>query len=226
MCKGKISLDKVQVYYCYEAGDEGLALRIRPNANLMDLLNAWQPLCDQSIYHKKYASNRNQSCRACLHNCCDTAYVIPDLIAFKKMARHTACSYENFVNQYFEAEKRAIGLLRMRPHPCVFLKEQICTIYPIRSLICRFYLCTDLRGDTEQLIYYISSLGMAATHQFARQQGLLGDKKCPVSSMDQLFLHLFEEYNSSPLLSYFLHAENYEEIPLQPFLVHPEREGS
>ncbi|MGI6434565.1 MAG: YkgJ family cysteine cluster protein [Syntrophomonadaceae bacterium] len=212
-------MDKVRVYYCNDAENEGLALHIDPAASLMDLLNAWQPLCDQSAYRrKKYASNLNQSCRACAHNCCDTAYVIPDLIAFKKMARYTACSYESFVNQYFEAEKRAIGLLRMRPNPCVFLQDQICTIYPIRALICRFYLCIDLRGDTEEFIYHISSLGMAATHKFARQQGLLGNENGPVSSMDQLFLRLFDEYDSSPLLSYFLQAENYEDIPLQPFL--------
>lgn len=218
ICKGKIDVEKIRVYYCHQAGNEGLALDIDPSANLMDLLNAWQPLCDQSVYHKKYASGPDQSCRACLHNCCDTAYVIPDLIAFKKMARHIGCDYESLAAQYFEAEKRAIGLLRIKPNPCLFLQDRMCTIYPIRTLICRFYLCVNLRGDTEELIYRISSLGMAATHIFAREKGLLGYRQGPISSMDRLFLRLFDEYEGDPLLVYFLKAEDYAEIPLRPFL--------
>lgn len=209
---------QVQVYYCNNPHNEGIALHIDSNASLNDLLAAWQPLCDESAYGKKYASDPKQSCRACTHNCCDTAYVIPDLIAFKKMARHLECDFEFLVDNYFQPEKRRIGLLRMLPNPCVFLKDKLCSIYPIRSLICRFYLCATLRGDAEQLIYHISSLGMAATHVFARQQGVLGEKRGSTSSMDRLFLELFEKYASDPLLQYFLSAEEYEDIPLHPFI--------
>lgn len=211
-------MSAVQVYYCHDAGNEGLALRIDPGASLLDLLEAWQPLCGQTPYRKKYASNQDRSCRACLHNCCDTAYVIPDLIAFKSIARFTGCDYKSLAEQYCEADKRAAGLLRIKSNPCWFLRDKVCTIYHIRTLICRFYLCMDLRGDTEEFIYHISAAGMAATHRFARREGLLGEVKGPVSSMDQLFLRLFKEYEDSPLLSYFLRAERYEDIPLRPFL--------
>lgn len=208
-------MPRVEAYY---REDEGIALRIDHEANLQDLLDAWQPLCDQTAFTKKYASNRDQSCRACTHNCCDTAYVIPDLIAFKKMAYHMGGSLEVLVDTCFQPEKRAIGLLRMLPNPCVFLQDRLCSIYPIRSLICRFYLCAALQGDTEQLIYQISSVGMAATHIFARQHNLLPEEFGAMSSMDRLFLELFDKYEDNPLLQYFLTADHYSEIPLQPFM--------
>ncbi|MGI6468132.1 MAG: YkgJ family cysteine cluster protein [Syntrophomonadaceae bacterium] len=211
-------MSQVQVYYCNNPDNEGIALQIGPGASLNDLLAAWQPLCDESAYGKKYASNLDQSCRGCTHNCCDTAYVIPDLIAFKKMAGHLGCTYKALVDNYFQPEKRDIGLLRMIPNPCVFLHNRLCSIYPIRALICRFYLCSTLRGDTEQLIYYISSLGMTATHVFARQEGLLAERPGAISSMDRLFLELFKQYAADPLLQYFLDAEEYEDIPLYPFM--------
>lgn len=208
-------MPRVEAYYLE---DEGIALHIGRDSNLQDLLDAWQPLCDQTPFAKRYATNRDQSCRACTHNCCDTAYVIPDLIAFKKMAHHIGGSLETLVETCFEPEKRAAGLLRMLPNPCVFLQERLCSIYPIRSLICRFYLCTALQEDTEQLIYHISSIGMAATHMFARQHGLVSEKNGAVSSMDRLFLDLFDSYAQDPLLQYFFKANDYSDIPLEPFL--------
>ncbi len=211
-------MSKVRVNYCIDAGNEGLLLDIEPTATLMDLLNAWQPLCDQTTYRKKYATNQDQSCRGCQYNCCQTAYVIPDLLSFKGLARHTGYEYEKILDQYFDPAKRAIGLLRIRSNPCVFLQDQICTIYPLRTLICRFYLCLDISGDTEELIYHISAVGMAATHRFAKQRGLLGQKTAPLSSMDQLFLRLFDQYDKSPLLAYFLEAKTYQDVPLKPFL--------
>ena len=65
--------------------------------------------------------------------------------------------------------------MRMIPNPLRLPAQPAVQHYPIRALICRFYLCSTLRGDTEQLIYYISSLGMTATHVFARQEGLLAE---------------------------------------------------
>ncbi len=211
-------MPKVKAYYGDTAKDQGIGLHIDPQADLQELLDAWQPLCDQTAFTKQYASNSDQSCRACTHNCCDTAYVIPDIIAFKKMAAHLNFSPAELVDTYFQPEKRNIGLLRMLPNPCVFLKEKLCSIYPVRSLICRFYLCAPMQGSTEQLIYLLSSTGMAATHVYARQNGILEPPGGAISSMDRLFLELFDQYCADPLLEHFLKAQDYCDIPLKPFM--------
>ena len=211
-------MPRVEADYNDSCDMRGIRLRINSDANLQDLLDAWQPLCDHTAFTKQYASNSDQSCRACTHNCCDTAYVIPDLIALKKMAAYLGISPKELADTYFQPEKRAIGLLRMLPNPCVFLKDRLCSIYPVRSLICRFYLCAALEGSTEELIYHISSTGMAATHVFARETGILQSPAGAVSSMDRLFLELFDRYAADPGLEHFLRARDYCDIPLKPFL--------
>ncbi len=190
-----------------------------PAASLQDLLDAWQPLCDDTLIHKEYAAAGHDACKACQVNCCNTAYVIPDLIAFKKMAAHLGLSYPDFIRQYFQTEKVGAGLLRLQPDPCIFLQERICSIYELRSLICRFYICTPLYGETEELIYKISWAGGAATQVFAQQQGWLkGRASASRSSFDMLFLKLLEEYRQTEMVQAFLRADNYADIPLGLFL--------
>ena len=191
-----------------------------PGATLADLLEAWQPLCDDTAIHKLYAADNHASCRACVANCCNTAYVIPDLIAFRKMALALNCDYPEFVADYFQADKVELGLPRLKPNPCLFLKEGICTVYPVRSLICRFYICTGLIGDTEQLIYDLAWTGAAATIVFARERGILPEASAGgYSSFDLLFKRLLEDYQDDPRIKLFLQAIEYDDIPLEPFLI-------
>jgi Fe-S-cluster containining protein len=189
------------------------------SASLQDLLDVWQPLCDDTLIHKEYAVAFHDACKACQINCCNTAYVIPDLVAFRKIATHLGLDYRDFIRQYFQKDKLTAGLLRLMPDPCIFLQERICSIYDLRSLICRFYICTPLQGETEELIYKISWAGGAATQVFAEQQGLLTQTGTSSrSSFDLLFLNLLEEYRHTQMVDAFLQADNYADIPLRLFL--------
>lgn len=208
----------VEIYLEREAGLEGLGLHINGEASVQNLIDAWQPLCDDQTIFKSYAAGNYSGCKGCVQNCCATAYVIPDLISFRKMAALKGMDYAEFIARYFQPEKKSVGLLRMLPDPCVFLADSICTIYPVRSLICRLYICTPLLGDTEQLIYEIAWTGAAATQIYARENGLLPARSGSTSSFDQLFLNLLEEYRLHPAIDVFLQAEDYDQIPLSLFL--------
>jgi Fe-S-cluster containining protein len=215
-----MGISKIEIYYDENDEADGLRVRVKDNnATLQDLLDAWQPLCDDERLYKLYAEGQHGVCRACTVNCCNTAYVIPDLIAFKKMAALTHLDYPEFVARYFQEEKLEAGLLRMKPNPCIFLQENVCTIYPVRSLICRFYLCCRLAGETEQLVYSLSWMGAAATQLFAEQMGLLkSNSENGVTSFDLMFRRLIEDYRHDPRVQLFFQAREYEDIPLAPFV--------
>jgi len=213
-------MDKIEIYNAMENGKLAVGIKVKDKkASLADLLDSWQMLCEDPNLFKMYAEGNYAPCRGCLHNCCNTAYVIPDLISFKKMARYLNCSSKEFISQYFHPDKTASGLLRLKPNPCVFLKDNICTIYPVRSLICRFYVCAYLLGDTEQLIYSIAMTGIAATCLFAEEEGLIcKDSAAGMSSFDMMFKKLIAGYRDSSNVELFMRAGEYDEIPLLPFL--------
>ncbi len=210
-----MGVNKIEINY-----DNGIEVRVNDNrATLQDLLDAWQPLCDNERLYKLYAQNQHRECRGCTVNCCNTAYVIPDLIAFKKMARFTGLDYPEFIARYFQRDKLEVGLLRMQPDPCIFLQDKICTIYPLRSLICRFYLCCQISGDTEQLVYSLSWTGATATQLFVEELGLLaGSSEQGLSSFDMMFRKLIEDYRYNPNIKFFMQAGEYSDIPLAPFI--------
>lgn len=212
-------MSKIEVYQTLEDGIVKLAVKVHdPQANVADLLEAWQPLCDDASIHKAYGENHHSACKGCTNNCCDTAYVIPDLISFRNMAAQLHKTEPEFIETWFEPDKLALGLLKIKSNPCVFLQQGICSIYSLRSLICRFYICSDLTWDTEQLIYSIAWSGAAATQIYAEQQGYL---PAPVlggyTSFDKFFMELVEAYRELPGVKSFLSAESYQDVPLQHF---------
>ncbi|MGE5391506.1 MAG: YkgJ family cysteine cluster protein [Deltaproteobacteria bacterium] len=213
-------MEKVKIIKTENNGEMLVGVSILdPEATLADLLEAWQPLCDDTSIYKLYAADNHASCKACIANCCNTAYVIPDLIAFRKMALALNCDYPEFISEYFQAGKVELGIPRLQPNPCLLLKDGICTVYPVRSLICRFYICTGLTGDTEQLIYDLAWTGAAATIVFARERGILpAGSEGGYSSFDLLFKRLLDEYQDDPRIQLFLHAVGYHDIPLKSFL--------
>jgi Fe-S-cluster containining protein len=212
---------KIEVYYeSSEEDDAGISIRVvDKGASLADLLEAWQPLCDDPGIFKNYATGNYSACKGCQQNCCNTAYVIPDLISFKMMARQLNCSYEEFLRRYFHKEKLDLGLARMKPDPCIFLDNNICSIYPFRSLICRFYICSKISATAQQRIYSISWTGAAATQLFLEKAGLITDAPAGgFSSFDMMFRRLLEEYRNDPNIQLFMNATEYSDIPLEPFL--------
>ncbi|MEN6350764.1 MAG: YkgJ family cysteine cluster protein [Syntrophomonas sp.] len=213
-------MDKVELYFATENGKSGIGVKVKDrDASLDDLLTAWQPLCDDTNLYKLYADGNYSQCKACEINCCNTAYVIPDLVAFRKIARNAGLDYPEFIKSYFQEEKLDVGLLRMKPNPCVFLRNNICTIYPWRTLICRFYICSNILGDTEQLIYSIAWTGITATQLFVEEKRLLTTcRGAGMSSFDMMFKKLIDEYRSHPGVDYFMKAREYSDIPLRPFL--------
>lgn len=215
-------MSKVEIVLQREGQDNKGVISIRVKdreATVADLLEAWQPLCDDQQVVKQYGDQLSGICKGCINNCCNTAYVIPDLIAFKKMAACLQLDHRRFIADYFDREKVAAGLLRMRPDPCIFLKDNICTVYPFRSLICRFYLCSNMQGDCEQLIYSVAWAGSAALQIFAEQNQLIDPApQAGLNSFDQMFKRLVEEYRYTPQVKHFLHAGDYSDIPLAPFL--------
>ncbi|MDD3267938.1 MAG: YkgJ family cysteine cluster protein [Syntrophomonadaceae bacterium] len=212
-------MDKVKLYFETEHGKTGAGIEIlSPDASVADLLQAWQPLCDDSGLLKLYANHNFAECKGCSVNCCNTAYVIPDLISFRKMAAYLNLAPADFLDRYFQKEKLELGLLRMRPNPCIFLQNNICSIYRLRSLICRFYVCSNILGDTEQLIYSIAWTGITATQLFAQDQGLLNvNPQAGWSSFDLMFKKLIDEYRDHPGVDLFMNAQEYSEIPLKVF---------
>jgi len=212
-------MNQLEVYNAVENGTLGLGIRVNGPASLQDLLDVWQPLCDDQTLFKQYAEGNYALCKGCQLNCCSTAYVIPDLISFKKMAAFLGVNRADFIARYFHREKLNSGLLRLQPNPCVFLQNNICTIYAVRSLICRFYICSHLLGDTEELIYKIAWTGAAATQVYAEQRGLIpAIGTGELSSFDRLFVRLLEEYRDNDAVQVFMEAEDYRDIPLHLFL--------
>ena len=208
----------VELYQDREDGKPAVGVRTNGPATLQDLLDAWQPLCDDASIYKQYAPDNYSVCRGCKINCCNTAYVMPDLIAVRKMAEYLKTDYRSLMERYMQMDKTEAGVLQMQL-PCAFLKEGICSIYPVRSLICRFYICTDILGATQQLIYSITMTGITAAAVWAEKEGLVQSmSNRGQSSFDLLLQRLLNEYRGHKQVKLFLEAENYSDIPLQPFL--------
>lgn len=213
-------MKKVEMYTSVENDKSAVGVKINDNsANLADLLDTWQVLADNPEVFKLYQEDNHGTCKGCRANCCSNPYIIPDLISFKKTAALLKMDYESFTRTYFEKDKLGVGLMRLKSNPCVFLQNNMCSIYPYRSLICRFYLCSNIMGDTEELIYKIAWTGIAATQVFAEERKLFHyDNNLGHSSFDRMFFKLIEEYRYKPELKLFFTAQDYTEIPLKPFL--------
>ena len=187
------------------------------HANLQDVLDAWQPLCDDRTVYKTYARGHYDACRACTSNCCDAADVTPDLISFKKMAVTLKTDGLSLLQQYCDPVSRQEGLIRLKSGPCVFLHHRQCTVYPVRSLLCRFYICTELSASTQDLIYRISLAGAAATQFFAVELGWLDEAARPETGFDLMFWNYMHQFKQHPAIDAFLRAANYRDIPAALF---------
>lgn len=112
---------------------------------------------------------------------------------------------------------RLKGIPRLKFSPCLFLNERICSIYPARSLICRFYLCIELLGDTEELVYSIVTSGITSTFIYLHNEGLINSGQ-GLTGFDMTLLDLVKKWRDHPGTAQFLNAETYDDIILEPFL--------
>lgn len=214
---GLVETVRVEVYKDYENGTLGLGVRVVDDeATVADLLEVWEPLSDDPGVSKRYDSGRG-SCRGCVNNCCNSAFVIPDLIAFKALCRETGVSAEESLERWFDPESRDAGILRWRYGPCIFLKERLCSIYRQRSLICRFYLCTNMLGETEQMIYSVVTAGISALYVWLEERGLITQVDRGLTGFDLALLDLVKEYRDHPGTMEFLKADGYHEVMLKAF---------
>ena len=134
---------KAEFFLCPIEGVWGLDLAIRdPKATVQDLIEAIQPWCDDEHIHKLYMEGYQGACRGCAVNCCRECFVLPDAISFRWLQEHLRLEPAEFIRQYFDPERLAKGLPRLKSSPCAFLREDLCTVYPYRTLICRLYICT------------------------------------------------------------------------------------
>ena len=114
---------KVEVYKETENGTLGLGVRVVDDeATVADLLEVWEPLSDDPGVRKQYASG-SDSCKGCVNNCCNSAFVIPDLIVYGH-CREMDLSPEESLRRWFDPESREAGILRWRYGPCVFLTDR------------------------------------------------------------------------------------------------------
>lgn len=208
---------RVEVYKETENGTLGLGVRVLDDeATVADLLEVWEPLSDDPAVPKEYAAG-SDSCKGCINNCCNSAFVIPDLIAFKAICRETGLLPGESLEKWFDPDSRDAGILRWRYGPCVFLQDRLCTIYKERSLICRFYLCTKMLGETEQLVYSVVTAGMTALYLWLEEQGLLTSVGAGLTGYDRALLNLINEYRTHPGTMEFLKAGGYHDIKLRAF---------
>lgn len=208
-----MGIEKVRITRNSADGQTGLGIEILDrNASLADLLNAWEPCADDPALIKKYADD-SHVCRGCLNNCCNAAFVVPDLISFKAIWRQSGLSLPDFLHRYFEPDRFARGILRLNS-PCPFLLDRVCTVYPVRSLICRFYLCVNIQGATEEFIYSIVTAGVAATARYLAEQGMPLAAQGGITGYDRILLDLIEQNMDRPASEAFLRASSYQDIAL------------
>ncbi|MGE5418186.1 MAG: YkgJ family cysteine cluster protein [Acidobacteriota bacterium] len=212
-----MGIDKILVYKEKEHGKLGLGVKVVDRtATLSELLKAWEPLADDPQVVKKYATE-DGACKGCFNNCCNSAFVIPDLVSFKAMCRETGQTPEEFMESALDHSWGAKGIPRLRYSPCLFLRDRVCSIYPARSLICRFYLCTELLGDTEELVYSVVTSGISATFIYLENEGLIKSGK-GLTGFDSSLLELVAKRRDHPGTQQFIQADSYDEILLEPFL--------
>ena len=126
-------------------------------------------------------------------------------------------SPEESLRRWFDPESLAVGILRWKYGPCVFLRDRLCAIYRERSLICRFYLCTNILGETEEMIYSVVTAGIAALYLRLEEKGLLTFRGAGLTGYDQALLDLIQRYRDHPGTMEFKKADSYHEVMLRAF---------
>ena len=91
----------------------------------------------------EYPKNINFECSRCGKCCGDTEEKIRHILLLKsdidRISKETLLNYTEFAEKSTGTEPYIYELKKTKSGSCFFLKNNLCTIYEIRPLICRFY---------------------------------------------------------------------------------------
>ena len=90
-----------------------------------------------------YPSNLRFECNKCSLCCGDTGQKTRRILLLRseaqQIATETSRSISNFCTEIFDKSPYCYEMKKSEDCKCFFLKENQCTIYPMRPLICMFY---------------------------------------------------------------------------------------
>ncbi len=146
-------------------GETGLDVLVADElATVADLLAAMQHPTDDPGVYKPYHKQRYAACAGCSNNCCKYNCITIDLIAAKRMAEHHCMDLARFAKAYLQVSED-LPYPEFKRQPCPFLKDNLCSVYQGRALICRLYLCTPMSDRLEKLRAAVSFAGEAALRE-------------------------------------------------------------
>lgn len=152
------------------------AVILEPDATAADLLAAMEPFSDDEEITKPYLPARRGVCRGCPDNCCVRSWIAPDLPAVSALLKSRGLTWTELADRYLDRAAYARGVVRFRSRPCIFLVDNCCQVYEDRPAICRFFVCSPLTAELEDLGHRIIGVGLAALIQTFSRSGLLPEK--------------------------------------------------
>lgn len=156
----------------YETGEPELeVVELSERASVTDLLKAIQTATDDQDIYKPRLKGQYGVCAGCKDNCCRQHDITPDYLAVQEIATHLSLSFSEFAVQWLDLSAEN-PFPRWKKHPCPFLKNDLCSIYEQRALICRLYLCTPMGEDLEQIRAAVSYMGEGALRLRLVEEGL------------------------------------------------------
>ena len=100
-------------------------------------------LNEENVFWFIYPEKVDFSCNGCAICCKNTEYKVRKILLLKieakKISKKTLIDIDNFSEKIEKYEPYAYEMKKTKDGRCVFLRGNLCRIYKIRPLICRFY---------------------------------------------------------------------------------------
>lgn len=141
-------------------------------ARVNDLLQAFQQATDDKLIYKPQLKTRYGVCAGCRDNCCRQFEINPDFLSATKIAKSKGMGLKEYSLKFLDFNED-LYFPKFIGKPCPYLKSNLCTIYPIRPLICRLYLCTPMSDSLENLRAAVCYMGEGALIVELLKEGLL-----------------------------------------------------
>ncbi|MGI6344061.1 MAG: YkgJ family cysteine cluster protein [Bacillota bacterium] len=162
----------VSLLKCAIDGEMGLDVSVTdPDATVADLLAAMQQPADDPTVFKPFHKQRYAICAGCVNNCCRSNRITPDLVSALALAASLGLSLQQFARAYLNCAAD-LPYPEFRRRPCPFLRNDRCSVYRDRALICRLYLCTPMSDRLEQLRGAVLLAGETALQQRLLELGI------------------------------------------------------